>query len=109
MRFAQRAGLTFHEAQLRLNTAEAIEAEEGWTLFETMARQNRCPSCGVAEDEMDDDEGRAADEPMWKIVRRECAICFQTDKLKADLPEKDRSGIYFAVEPRGEGESVLPE
>jgi len=79
MRFAQRAGLTFAEGQVRL-TLDQIHAEMGWAAWEAMHASRRCPSCGVDPETMDDEDGWAADEPLWKIVRCECAICYERHK-----------------------------
>ena len=114
MRFAQRAGLTFAEAQVRLGL-DQIHAETGWRIWESMHSSVACPSCGVDPATMDDEDGWSADEPMWKIVRRECAICYERHRAmkieegnESDDSGDRTAGVYYAVEAHAEGEPVAP-
>jgi len=112
MRFAQRAALTFTEAQMRLGFDD-LQAEEGWMVFEGNQKAAACPQCGINPGDMDDEDGWSADEPLWKIERRECSICYERHIAMAAVAgredDDDRTaGIYFATVPRKEGEPVAP-
>lgn len=110
MQFAERVGCTFSEAEHRLRPEDVV-AELAWIRYQAEHALGRCPQCGTRNDEMTDEQGRIAEQSLWKVVKHSCIVCDIRGGLAKDLEDSGAStdGVRFVPEPRGPGDPLHPD
>lgn len=111
MAFAQRASLTFTEAEARLRWQMDRDAEQGWAIYKARDSILRCSGCGVHPSEVHSSDGRIADEPYWKIQVNDCPICEAREEIEEEMRKGDNppKGRRVVVVPRQRGEELAPD
>lgn len=109
MQCARRAGIPYSEAELRWRDFDDLAAELAFDQLEAMGAFDRCPGCGVAPGEMEDERGRPLREPAYKVVGYTCLACEMMQGLSDKLTEDEAKVRRYRLLPRAPGEPrVVP-